>query len=167
MQTMSTMPNTVCATIGAAGEIADLGIILGTLVDVLDHERDRRSGRNLKSRRVVRHHAGEYLDLVGLAALRGKARLAGAAAIEIVLNIGGLERNFRRASVDHATDRGAVALAKGGDPEQMAEGIVGHKVSPAGRLGSPRRGRGQLARCELRRPRGGSCCELEANAIST
>jgi hypothetical protein len=27
-----------------------------------------------------------------------------------------------------------VALAKGGDPEQMAEGIVGHKVSPAGGL---------------------------------
>src|SRR6266446_1606587 len=132
--------------VAGAVEIEDLGIVLGTLVDVLDRERDRRSGRNLKSGLIVRHHAGEYLDLVGLAALGGEARLARAAAVEIVLDIGGLERNSRWTTVDHATNRGAVALAKGGDPEQMAEGIVGHKVSPAGRLGSPRRGRGQ-SRC--------------------
>src|SRR5262249_13821271 len=72
--------------------------------------------------------------------------LAGATAVEIVLDIGGLERNLRRTAVNHATDRGAVALAKGGDPEQMAEGIVGHKVSPAGSLVARTGGSGQSAR---------------------
>jgi hypothetical protein len=129
-----------------AVEIADLGIVFGTLVDVLDHQRDRGSGRNLKSRRVVGHHARKYLHFVGLAALGGEARLARAAAVEIVLDIGYLERNFRRASVDHAADRRAVTLAKGGDPEQMAEGIVGHKVSPVGGLVARAGGSGQSAR---------------------
>src|SRR5215831_2760282 len=112
-----------------AVEIADFGIILGALVDVLDHQRDRGPARDLKSGRVVHHHAGENLHLVRLAALGGEARLARAAAVEIVLDVGGLERNFRRTAVDYATDRSTVAFAEGGDPEQVAEGVVGHRVS--------------------------------------
>jgi hypothetical protein len=33
---------------------------------------------------------------------------------------------LRRAAIDHAADRNPVALAEGGDPEHMAEGVEGH-----------------------------------------
>src|SRR5215471_739084 len=140
-----------------AVEIADFGIILGALVDVLDHQRDRGPARDLKSGRVVHHHAGENLHLVRLAALGGEARLARAAAVEIVLDVGGLERNFRRTAVDHATDRSTVAFAEGGDPEQMAEGVVGHRVSlSAGLVARARSGVNQRdGTADPRIPRGG------------
>src|SRR5258708_38555986 len=99
-----------------AVEIADLGIVLGTLVDVLDHQRDRGSGRNLQSRRVVGHHAGKYLHFVGLAALGGEARLARAAAVEIVLDIGDLERNLRRGPTPHTAPPRARAVGPLSDP---------------------------------------------------
>ena len=35
----------------------------------------------------------------------------------------------RRTAVDHAAERGPVALAEGGDAEQMAERVVGHGIT--------------------------------------
>src|SRR5580704_5026769 len=74
----------------------------------------------------MRHHAGENLYRVRLLALGGEARLAGAAAIEIALDLFGRQRNQRRAAVDHAADRNPVAFAEGRDPEHVAEGVEGH-----------------------------------------
>jgi hypothetical protein len=68
--------------------------------------------------------AGKNLDLVQLLALRGVARLAGAALVEIRLDVGLGQGDAGRAAVDHAADGGAMALAPGGDAEQMAEGVV-------------------------------------------
>ena len=74
----------------------------------------------------MRHHARQDPDLVRLLALRGEARLARPAAIEIALDVGLGERDQRRTTVDHAADRNPVAFAKGCDAEQMAEGVKGH-----------------------------------------
>ncbi len=77
----------------------------------------------------MRHHAGQYLHRIRLLPLRGEARLAGTAAIEIALNVVSRQRYQRRAAIDHAADRNPMALAKGRDPKQMTEGIVGHNLS--------------------------------------
>src|ERR1700730_6829050 len=74
----------------------------------------------------MRHHAGENLYRVRLLALGGEARLAGAAAIEIALDLFSRQRDQRRAAVDHAADRNPVAFAEGRDPEHVAEGVEGH-----------------------------------------
>jgi hypothetical protein len=44
----------------------------------------------------------------------------------IALNVFDRQRQQRRTAIDHAADRNPVALAEGRDPEQMAEGVVGH-----------------------------------------
>ena len=72
------------------------------------------------------HHAGQDFDRVGLLALGSEPRLARTAAIEIALDVLVGERQQWRTAIDHATDRNAMALAKGRDPEQMAEGIKRH-----------------------------------------
>ena len=59
----------VIGVVGMAGpvEIADVGIVLGALIDIVDHERDRRTGRHRLAGRIVGDHAREDFDLVGLA----------------------------------------------------------------------------------------------------
>ena len=55
---------------------------------------------------------------------RDEFRLAGAAAVEIGLDVGFGERDARRAAIDHAAERRPVAFAEGRDAEQMAEAVV-------------------------------------------
>ncbi len=106
--------------------VDDLRVVLRALVGVLDQERDRRSRRHLHA--VLLVDAGQDPHLVGLPALRGEARLAGLAAVEIGLDLRFRQRNARRAAVDDAADCGPVALAPGGDTEKVAEAVVGHAV---------------------------------------
>ncbi len=108
--------------------LANFRIVLRALVDVLDHERDRRAGRDEAVRCRVLEHAGEYLHLIRLAALRGEARLAGAALVEKGLYLGLGDRNPRRTAIDNAADRKPVAFAPGGDAEEMAEGVMRHSA---------------------------------------
>ena len=61
------------------------------------------------------------LDLVGLAALGGDRALAGAAAVEVALDVGRVDADPGRHAVDDHADRGPVRLAEGGDDEQLAE----------------------------------------------
>ena len=125
------------AVLGLIGEVGvaraklvlDVGIVLRALVGVLDQERNRRARRHLRAGLRMRHHAGQDLHRVRLLPLRGEARLAGPAAIEVALDVGLGQRDQRRAAIDHAADRNPVALAEGRDAEQMAEGVVGHAVS--------------------------------------
>jgi len=116
--------------IGMAGTklVLDLGIVLRALIGVLDQQRDRRAGRHLPAGLRMRHHAGKDLHRVGFLALGGEARLPGPAAIEIALDVFDCQRQQRRAAIDHAADRDPMALAEGGDPEHVAEGVEGHRV---------------------------------------
>ena len=107
--------------------LCDIAIILGALVDIPDLHGDRRAGRHQRSLvRFVRQDAGEDRHLIGLAALGHEARGSGLSAIEFGLNLLDPEANSGRAPIDHASDRGAVALAPGGDAEEVSEGVVRH-----------------------------------------
>ena len=66
-----------------------------------------------------------------------KRDVPGPAAVEFGLDVGGLERDARRAAVDDAADSRAVALAEGRDAEEMAEAVVRHSAYIRGRA-SPR-----------------------------
>ncbi len=108
----------------------DVGIVLRALVGVLDHHADRRSRRHQRLAVALGHHAGEHPHRIVLAPLRREFRLPRLALVQIGLNLGLGEADARRAAVDHAAKRDAVALAPGGDSEKMAEGVVRHEKSP-------------------------------------
>jgi hypothetical protein len=95
--------------------VDEIVVILRARVGVADQERDRRAGR----RAFV--EARQNFDVVGLAALRGVARFARRATIEIGAEILDRNRESRRAAVDDAADRGAVAFAEGRDGEEFSE----------------------------------------------
>src|SRR5262249_29165019 len=101
------------------------------LIDILDHKRDRRSGRDLGPGTLVGEHARKDSHFIGLAPLRGETRLPGPALVEIGLDVAHVERNARRATVDHAADRHPVAFAERGDAEQMAERVERHGFARA------------------------------------
>ena len=121
----------VVGVVGMAGTVLvlDVAVVLRALIDIVDQHADRRSGRHLPARRFVHHHAGENARLVRLAALRGEARRSRPPPVEFGLDVGGLERNARRAAVDDAADSRPVALAEGGDAKQMSESVVRHGES--------------------------------------
>ena len=89
-------------------------------------KRDRRARGDLRAGFGMRHHAGQDFDRIGLLPLGRETRLAGAAAVEVVLDVLDCERQQRRAAVDHAADRDPVTFAEGRDPEHVAEGVEGH-----------------------------------------
>jgi hypothetical protein len=124
----------VVGVIGVAGPVLvlDVGVILRTLIDIVDDKRNGGARRDLFAARFVDEHAGEDFHLVRFAALRGEARLTRPPFVKIGLDVRLGQRHARRAAVDHATDRDAVAFAEGRDPEQVTEGIERHGVPPAG-----------------------------------
>src|SRR5437762_7911937 len=100
--------------------VGDVTVILRALIDIVDHQLDRRAGG------LPLEDAGQDLDLVRLAPLRRVARLAGPAPVEPVLDIGLGERDARRHAVDDDADRRPVALAPARVAEQRARAIAGH-----------------------------------------
>jgi hypothetical protein len=112
--------------------VLDLRIVLRALVDVVDDECNRRPRCDLFAGRFVSEYARENFHLVWFAPLRGETRLARPSFVEIGLDVGLGQRDARRATVDHTTDRDSVAFAERRDPEKVTEGIERHGVPPAG-----------------------------------
>src|SRR5216110_1277326 len=56
--------------------VADVGIILGALIDILDHQHDRRAGGDLAAGAVVLEHSRQDFNGIRLLALGSEARLA-------------------------------------------------------------------------------------------
>jgi len=108
----------------------DVGVVAAALVGILDQQGDRRAGGDLAAEaggdRLVLEHAGEDAHRVGFAALADELALARAAFVEPDLNVLRIETDPRRAAVDDAAQRRAVALAPGGHAEEMAEAVVRH-----------------------------------------
>ena len=98
--------------------LGDLRVVLAARVGVADQQRDRRAGGEAFV------DAAEDLDLVGLVPLRGVARRAGGAALEVVAEVVRRDRDARRAAVDHAADRRAVAFAEGGDANSLPKVLL-------------------------------------------
>ncbi len=103
-----------------------LGIILRALVDILDHQADRRAGG------LALEHARKNANLVGLLPLGGEARAAGSALVEKGLKIGFGDGEPRRAAIDHRADRGTVRFPPGGEAEDAAEGVDAHASAMSG-----------------------------------
>jgi hypothetical protein len=104
--------------------VADFGVVLGALVDILDHQRDRRAGRHLAAGTVILEHAGQDLHLVRLAPLRGEAVLARFALVEERLDVSLAQRQAGRAAIHHAAKRTPMTFAERGNAEQVAERVV-------------------------------------------
>ena len=104
-----------------AGNIA---IILGALIGVFDHHRDRSAGRHQHI--AVFDEAGQHFHLIRFAALRDESGLSWLAAVKLGLNVGGGEADAGRTAVHHAAERGSMAFAPGRNPEEMAERVVRH-----------------------------------------
>ena len=110
-----------------------LGVILRTRVGVLDQQPNRRAGG------LAVEYTGKNFNFVGLAPLRGMARLTGLAAVEIGLNIGFGKRHAGRATVDDGNIGRAVRLPRRGDGEKFTYGVPGHAgMLPANRLANKR-----------------------------
>src|SRR5205085_10376629 len=114
--------------VGVSGTkpVSDLGIVLCTCIDIVDQKRNRRAGRDLAIRLIVLKDAGNDTYEVRLLALADIFRLSRTPAIKIGLYLRFDEWNAGRTAVDNTADRRPVALAKGGDAEEMAEAVVAH-----------------------------------------
>ena len=104
--------------------VADVAIVLGALVGVVDEERNRRPRGDGTAGAVILEHTGEDLDEVVLAPLRHEARLAGLAPVEEGLDELGRQGQPRRATIDDDAQRRTVAFAPCGDAEEMSKGVV-------------------------------------------
>lgn len=110
------------AVVGVRGTepVGNLGVVLGPLIDVLDHEMDWRSGG------PALEHAGEKAHLVGFAPLGGVTRLSRSAPLQVLLKVLLIEEKPRRAAVHDAANGGPMALAVGRDAEQPTKRVPGH-----------------------------------------
>jgi hypothetical protein len=108
--------------VGMAGTegLQDVAVVLAALVGVADQQGNRCAGG------LALVHAGEDLDRVGLVALRDELAGAGAAAVQIALDVGLAQGHAGRAAVDHAADGRAVGLTEVGDCEKGAKGVAAH-----------------------------------------
>ena len=106
--------------------VADGGIVLGALIDVLDQQRDGCAGRQLCAHAVISEYAREDLHLVGLAPLSDEAARARAAAVEPGLDVGRGERQPGWTAIDDAAERRPVALTPRRHAKQMTECVVRH-----------------------------------------
>ena len=126
----------VIGVVGMAGTVfvADVGVILGALIDILDDKRDGRAGGQLLRHPLVLKHAGENFHRVGFLALGDELRLAGTAAVEIGWISASVSAMPGRAAIDHAANRRPMAFAEGRDAKQVAECVVRHGVGLDARL---------------------------------
>ena len=56
---------------------ADVGVVLGALVNIFNQQHDWRSGGDLPVGAVILEYTGQDFDFIGLLALGGEAVLAG------------------------------------------------------------------------------------------
>jgi len=94
-----------------AKALGDGAVVLAALVGVADQERDGGAGG------LAFVHAREDFHRIGLVALGHVAAGAGAAAVQVGLDVRFGERHARRAAVDHAANGRAVGFTEIGDCE--------------------------------------------------
>ena len=84
------------------------------------------------TRRPAFKHAAHQLYAVALAALRRNRALTGSSAVELLLDEVEVDDDAWRHTVHYATDGLTVALAEGGQPENLSEGVHGCWVMGVG-----------------------------------
>ena len=113
------MPIGVVGVAGAEG-LQDVAVILAALVGVLDQQADGGAGG------LALINTREDFHRIGLVALGHKAAGAGAAPVQVGLDVGRAQGHAGRTAVDHAADGRAVRFPEVGDCEKMSEGIAAH-----------------------------------------
>lgn len=103
--------------------VLDVTIVLGPLVDILDHQRDRGAGG------PALEDTGHDADLVRFLALGCKAGLSGAPAFQFFLDLRFLNGNARRAAINDTTDGRPVAFTPGRETEQPSETVIRQVLS--------------------------------------
>ena len=109
--------------------VFDVCVVAAALIDVVDHQGNRSAGGDLPASLVL-EHAGEEAHDVGFAALGREPGLPRTTLVQKDLDILRREWNAGRAPVNDAADGRAMAFPPCGDPEQVAEGVVGHPKRP-------------------------------------
>ena len=113
------LPVGVVGVTGAKA-LRDVAVVLAALVLVADQQADRRAGG------VALVDAGQDLHLVGLLPLGDELAAAGAAPVQLGLDVGLRQRQAGRAAVDHAADGRAMGFTEIRDGKQSAEGVAAH-----------------------------------------
>src|SRR5690606_16750613 len=113
-------------------QVFDIAVILALLVGIFDEQPYRGAGREAFK------HARQDFDLIFFATLRGKARCARFATVEIMLQIGFGQRHAGRTTINDTAERKPVAFTKRGHAKKLAYGITRHEHS---RQKSEKRGR--------------------------
>ena len=116
----------VVGIVGVAGAVLvfNRAVVAAALVFVHDEQANRRAGG------LALEDAGEELQAVGFLARGDVARGAGLAPVEFGLNRGFVQRDACRAAVEDAADGNAVAFAKGGKDEVLADAVAAHGWVP-------------------------------------
>jgi hypothetical protein len=96
----------------------DVLVVAGTGVCVLDKQANGRTGR------PALEDARQNLHIVRFLALRSVPAFSGSAPFQLRLDLVGANLQPRRKPIDDATDRGAMALAEGADPQQVSERVM-------------------------------------------
>ena len=103
-----------------AKALGNVRVVLATLVGIADQQRNRRT------RGLAFVDAGEDFHRIGFVALGHELAGAGAAAVQIVLDVCLAQLHARRATVNHTADGRAVGFTKIGNRENCAKGIAAH-----------------------------------------
>ena len=112
-------PVGVVGVTGTEG-LQDVAVVLAALVGVVDQQANwGASGQALV-------HARQDLHRIGLIALGDEFAGAGAATVQVGLDVGLRKRHARGAAVDHAANGRAVGFTKVGDRKKLSEGIAAH-----------------------------------------
>ena len=106
-----------------AGLAAQLGVVLGARVGVLDDRGDRRA------RGVSINYAGDNVGGVGLAALGRGLVTAGGATVQKGLQLLLINGDTCRNAIERAADGGGVRLAEDAYVQDVAKGR-GHAIPP-------------------------------------
>ena len=110
--------------IGVAGaeRVDQIPVVFTPCVFIADQQRDRCASR------LAFEDAGQDFDPVGFLPLGHVSGRAGFAAIQILLDIVGGQRQAWRATIDDAPDGRAVAFAERRHGKDVTKGIAGHDL---------------------------------------
>ena len=103
--------------VGGSEDVAQVVVVRGVVLGVAHEKSDGGAGG------AAFKDAGEEFDLIGFAAWGGEAALSRPAAVELVLNEIGVDVEAGGHAVDDAAYADAVAFAKGGEAEELSEGV--------------------------------------------
>ena len=107
--------------------VSDFGIVFRPLINILDHEADRRAGGHLTIGAVIFKDTGEDLDLIRLTTLGYETAGPRAALVQELLDPNFVQRQSGGAAVDDTSDCTPMTLAPGCHAKHMSKCVMRHE----------------------------------------